>query len=76
MSITDADRAGWHEALIHFPYGEPHFKRVQGILEELGYYRPRNRWEWDKQEVTYMRSVDDYYLTKLRYKEPEGEEEE
>ena len=78
MSIDDADRAGWHEALIKYDGDEPKqiLKTAKNILKEQGFYRPHDRWMWDKVDVTYMRSSDVYFKLKVRRKAPEGEEEE
>ena len=78
MSIDDADRAGWHEALVKYDGSERKevLATAKNILKEQGFYRPRDRWMWDKVDVTYMRSSDVYFKLKVRHKAPEGEEEE
>ena len=78
MSIDGPDRAGWHEALVQYD-GENETKTLQSaqkVLKEQGFYRPRDRWYWEKQDITYMRSTNTYYKLKVRYKLPEGGEEE
>lgn len=77
MSIVGPDRAGWHEALVQYDGEEEGqtLESAQKVLTEQGYYRPRDRWYWEKQDITYMRSTDTYYKLKVRHKAPMGEEE-
>jgi hypothetical protein len=78
MSVIGPDRAGWHEALVQYE-GEEKKETLQSarkVLKEQGFYRPRDRWYWEKESITYMRSNNTYYKLKVRRKAPEGEEEE
>ncbi len=76
MSIVGPDRAGWHEVLVKYEGEEekPTLDSEKKVLKEQGFYRPRDRWYWEKQDITYMRSTDTYYKLKVRHKEPAGEE--
>jgi len=68
ISISDADRAGWHEALVKFPDKED-LKLATSILKEQGYTRPNDRWgrnSWHKEESTYMRKTETYWTIKMR----------
>ncbi len=78
MSIVGPDRAGWHEALVQYG-GEDERETLQSaqkVLKGQGFYTPRDRWYWEKKDITYMRSTDTYYKLKVRHKAPTGEEEE
>ena len=74
IQITITASNGWHEALVHFP-NDVVLDKAKRILKEQGYSPPRDRWHWEKKEITYMRTTDTLYSLKLRHS-PQGDEEE
>ena len=68
MSIEGPKKSGWYSVLVEVVNGdESVLKEARGILEEQGFYRPRDNWlDWEQIDTTYMRKHSVYHQIKVR----------
>ena len=75
MSISDPYHSGWYDVVIELEGNqEEALQGAQDLLEEGGYYRPHDNWDWKEINTTYMKKRTTYHQTKVR--KHKGDEEE
>ena len=79
LSVDGPNPSGWYDVLVEIEQGDSEeiLKTAQGILEERGFYRPRDNWlDWDNINTTYMRRMSVFHQTKVRKKQEEKSNDE
>ena len=74
LTLDGPSKSGWYSALVEIERGDAQdiLQTAQGILEERGFYRPRDNWlDWQTINTTYMRRISYFYQIKVR-KKPEA----
>lgn len=75
MSVEGPYHCGWYDVLVEIKSEagiKPTLLKIQSMLESRGYCRPRGKWNWETNNVTYMKIYSSYYQIKVR----KGGEEE